>query len=150
MGRIISLNRREIASRRFKFLFYEVVPIFLIIFVFQILEWTVLPLIANRSSALFGVLFNFIRAILIFCIIILFLFVYSKIKSEESKNLKEGLTLHIGYLKLYNLTKKNYLYQLLYSVLLFFLILIVVLYKHINSFIYLNLCYSNDGHLWVE
>ena len=126
MGRLISYNRREIASKRFRFLFYEIAPIFLMIFIFLILEWILLPLIVNQTSELFGMLFYLIRALAIFLVIILFLFISNKMKTTNSQPAKKEIALHIGYLKLYKMTKKNYLYQLLYSCLLFFLILIPI------------------------
>ncbi len=124
MGRLLSNNRREIASKRLKFLFYEVVPIFLIIFVFLILEWMLLPFIVNQSSVLFGMLFYLIRALMIFLVIILFLFVANRFKTKNSQSTKKEFAPHTGYLKLFKMTRKNYIYQLLYSLLLFFLILI--------------------------
>ena len=126
MGRLISYNRREIASKRFRFLFYEIVPIFLMIFIFLILEWILLPFIVNQTSELFGMLFYLIRALAIFLVIILFLFISNKMRSKNSQPAKKELALHTGYLKLYKMTRKNYLYQLLYSCLLFFLILIPI------------------------
>jgi len=124
MGRIISYNRRNIASKRLKFLFYEVVPIFLIIFMFLIIEWFVLPLIVNQTSALFGMLFYLIRTLVIFLAIILVLFISNRIKTKNSSQIDKELAPHLGYLKLYSMTKKNYTYQLLYGFLLLFLILI--------------------------
>jgi membrane protease YdiL (CAAX protease family) len=124
MGGLLSYNRRDIASKRLKFIFYEIVPIFLIIFIFLILEWMLLPLITNQTSALFGVLFYLIRALVIFLVIILFLFVSNRFKTKNSQLAKEELAPHIGFLRLYKMTRKNCLYQLLYSFLLFFLILI--------------------------
>ena len=124
MGRLISYNRREIASKRLKFLFYEIVPIFLVIFVFLILEWILLPLIVNQTTALYGMLLHLIRALAIFLVVILFLFVSNKFTTKNSQPHKKELAPYIGYLKLYKMSKKNYVYQLLYSFLLFFLILI--------------------------
>ncbi len=124
MGRILSYNRRNIASKRLKFLFYEVVPIFLIIFMFLIIEWIVLPLIVNQTSALFGMLFYLIRTLVIFLAIILVLFISNRIKTKNSQHVEKELAPHLGYLKLYSMTKKNYTYQLLYGFLLLFLILI--------------------------
>lgn len=124
MGRILSYNRRNIASKRLKFLFYEVVPIFLIIFMFLIIEWIVLPLIINQTSALFGMLFYLIRTLVIFLAIILVLFISNRIKTKNSSQVDKELAPHLGYLKLYSMTKKNYKYQLLYGFLLLFLILI--------------------------
>ena len=124
MGRIISYNRRKIASKRFKFLFYEVVPIFLIIFMFLILEWTLLPLIVSQTSALFGMLFYLIRALVILLAIILVLFISNRFKTKNSPQVEKELAPHLGYIKLYSMTKKNYKYQLLYGFLLLFLILI--------------------------
>jgi len=126
MGRLISYNRREIASIRFRFLFYEIVPIFLMTFIFLIFEWFFLPLIVNQTSELYGMLFYLIRASAIFLVIILFLFISNKMKTKNSQPAKKELALHIGYLKLYKMTKQNILYQLLYSCLLFFLILIPI------------------------
>jgi membrane protease YdiL (CAAX protease family) len=120
MGRLISQNRREIASKRFKFVFYEILPIFGIIFVLLILEWMLLTPIVEFSPVLFEFLFYYFRAIAIFLVITLFYFIYNRYKTSPSKD----LALHIGYLKLYNITKSNYLYQMLYCVLLVFLILI--------------------------
>ncbi len=124
MGRIISYNRRKIASKRLKFLFYEVVPIFLIIFMFLILEWTVLPLIVSQTSALFGMLFFLIRALVILLAIILVLFISNRFKTKNSSQVEKELAPYLGYLKLYSMTKKNYKYQLLYGFLLLFLIFI--------------------------
>ena len=124
MGRLISPKRKEMATKRFKFLFYEVVPIFAIIFILLIFEWTVLPLIVDQSTALFGTYFYYIWTLSIFLGINLFFFVLNKIKSKKQEFGKEELALHRGYLKLYSMTKKNYGYQLLYSILIFFLILI--------------------------
>jgi membrane protease YdiL (CAAX protease family) len=126
MGRLISYNRRNIASKRLKFLFYEIVPIFILTFVFLILEWIILPLIVNQTSALFGMFFYLIRALAIFLVIILFLFISNRFKTKNSQLANKEIALHIGYLKLYKMTGKNYLYQLLYSCLLFFLILIPI------------------------
>ena len=124
MGKIISDNRRNIASKRLKFLFYEVVPIFLIIFIFLILEWIVLPLIVNQTSALFGMIFYLFRTLVIFLAIILVLFISNRKKTKNSLRVEKELAPHLGYLKLYRMTKKNYMYQLLYGFLLLFLILI--------------------------
>lgn len=124
MGRLISYNRRELASKRLRFLFYEIVPIFLLIFVFLIIEWMLLPLLVIRTSALFGLLFYLIRALVIFFVIILFLFISNRFRAKNSQSAKKELAPHSGFLKLYTMTRKNYFYQLLYSVLILLLILI--------------------------
>ncbi|MHA1105401.1 MAG: CPBP family intramembrane glutamic endopeptidase [Promethearchaeota archaeon] len=124
MGRIISINRKKIALKRLKFLFYEIIPIFSIIFIILILEWILLPLIVNQTTALYGMLFYLIRALVLVLVIILFLFILNKISTKNSQKVEKELALHIGYLRLYSMTRKNYTYQLLYSFLLFFLILI--------------------------
>ncbi len=124
MGRLISYNRREIASKRLKFLFYEIVPIFIVIFVFLILEWISLPLIVSQTSALFGMLFYLIRALVILLAIILVLFISNRFKTKNSSQFEKELAPYLGYLKLYSMTKKNYKYQLLYGFLLLFLIFI--------------------------
>jgi len=123
MGRLISANRREMATKRFKFLIYEVLLIFLLIFAIIISEWVLLRLIVNPASALYGMLFYLIRALAIFLVIILFLFISNRYRLKKIQPANKELALHIGFLKLYKITKKNYLYQFLYSLLLFFLIL---------------------------
>jgi len=123
MGRLISVNRREMATKRFKFLFYEVVPIFAIAFILLVLEWSVLSLIVNPASASYGMLFYLIRALAIFLVIILFLFISNRYRLKKIQHANKELALHKGFLKLYKVTKKNYFYQFLYSLLLFFLIL---------------------------
>ncbi|MHA1240775.1 MAG: CPBP family intramembrane glutamic endopeptidase [Promethearchaeota archaeon] len=124
MGRIISNNRRRIASNRFRFLLYEVVPIFLIIFIILIIEWFLLPLIVDQTTALFGMFFYLIRASVIVLVIILIFYISNKKITKSSQQVEKELKLHVAHLKLYNMTKKNYSYQLLYGLLLFFLILI--------------------------
>ena len=123
MGRLISVNRREMATKRFKFLFYEVVLIFLLILAILISEWFLLRLIVNPASALYGMLFYLIRALAIFLVIILFLFISNRYRLKKIQPANKELALHIGFLNLYKMTKKNYFYQFLYSLLLFFLIL---------------------------
>lgn len=123
MGRLISVNRREMATKRFKFLFYEVVLIFFLIFAILISEWALLRLIVNPASALYGMLFYLIRALAIFLVIILFLFISNRYRLKKIQPANKELALHIGFLKLYKMTKKNYFYQFLYILLLFFLIL---------------------------
>jgi len=123
MGRILSNNRRKIASNRLRFL-YEVVPIFVIIFIFLIVEWILLPLIVDQTTALFGMFFYLIRALVIALVILLILYISNKKSTTSSQQVEKEFALHIAYLKLYSMTKKNYKYQLLYGFLLFFLILI--------------------------
>ena len=125
MGRILSNNRRRIASIRFRFL-YEVVPIFVIIFLFLIIEWILLPLIVDQTTALFGMLFYLIRALVIALVILLILYFSNKKTTKSSQQVEKEFPLHIAYLKLYSMTNKNYKYQLLYGFLLFFLILIPI------------------------
>ncbi|MHA1467316.1 MAG: CPBP family intramembrane glutamic endopeptidase [Promethearchaeota archaeon] len=125
MGRILSNNRRRLASNRFRFL-YEVIPIFGLIFIFLIVEWILLPLIVDQTTALFGMFFYLFRALVIALVILLILYISNKKTTSSSKQVAKEFGLHIAYLKLYSMTKKNYKYQLLYGFLLFFLILIPI------------------------
>ncbi|MHA1671277.1 MAG: CPBP family intramembrane glutamic endopeptidase [Promethearchaeota archaeon] len=126
MGKILNYNRREIAKERMRFFFYEIAIIFLLIFGIMISEWILLPLIVNQNTLLFGMLFYYIRALAIALVIIIFLYISNKKSTLSSQLAEKELKLHIAYLKLYNMTKKNYSYQLLYGLLLFFLILIPI------------------------
>lgn len=119
MGRLISVNRRVMAKKRFKFLFYEIVPIFLLIFATLIAEWFFLQLIVDPASSFYGMLFYSFRALAIFLVTIFFLFISNRKKKLADKELAP----HIGFLNTYKLTEKNYIYQFLYSLLLLFLIL---------------------------
>ena len=123
MAKLLSQNRRVLASKRLRLVFYEILPIFFITFVFLIIEWILLPFIVNQASVFFGIFFYLIRALLIFFAIILFLFVHNRFKTKNAQQVKIDFAPHQGFLKLYKMTKKNYIYQLFYSFLLFFLIL---------------------------
>jgi membrane protease YdiL (CAAX protease family) len=124
MGKILNYNRKKIAKERLRFFSHEIAIIFLLIFGLLILEWILLPLIVNQTTALYGMLFYLIRALVIVLVIILSLFILNKVSTKNSRKVEKELALHIDYLKLYTMTRKNYTYQLLYGFLLFFLILI--------------------------
>jgi len=122
MGKIFNNIRSDIARERFKFIFYEVFIIFIFIFLISLIEWVILPLLVTKSSYIFSLLFYLIRSIVILSIIVLVLFVKSKIKKQNLES--KEINLYKAQLKLYEISRKNFKYQLLYGLLLLFLILI--------------------------
>ena len=74
MGKILNYNRRKIAKERFRFFFYEIAIIFLLIFGLLILEWILLPLIIANSTALFGLLLYLIGSLIVISGIVLYPF----------------------------------------------------------------------------
>lgn len=124
MGKILNYNRRKITKERFRFFFYEIAIIFLLIFVLSILEWFLLPSIVQHSSALYGVLFNLIRSLIVISVLVLIFYISFKLMNKDSAQLNKEISPHIGLLRMYDVSQKNYKYQFLYGFLLFFLVLI--------------------------
>jgi membrane protease YdiL (CAAX protease family) len=122
MGKIFNETRHEIVKKRFRFIFYEVLTIFFFIFLLLILEWAILPLLIPQSSVFFSMVFYLIRAVVIFGMILLILYIKSKINNRKVKS--KEINLHQDQLRLYIITRKNYKYQLLYGLFLLFLVLI--------------------------
>jgi hypothetical protein len=124
MGKILNYNRRKIAKERFRFFSHEIAIIFLLIFGLSILEWILLPLIIPQSTALFGLLFYLIRSLILIAGIVIVFYISFKVVNKDSPQTNKEISPHIGLLRLYKISQKNYKYQFLYGFLLLFLILI--------------------------
>ncbi|MFX1409339.1 MAG: CPBP family intramembrane glutamic endopeptidase [Promethearchaeota archaeon] len=124
MGKLIYKKKKIILKERFRFLFIEVIWFFIVIFGFLFLSISLLDLIFDDNSVLYGILFYFERAILILLAVPVAFFI-SKFLSESQKReiiLEEDISPSKGFFRLYKITKKNYKYQLLYGFLIFLLV----------------------------
>ncbi len=121
---VLSQIKRKIIKDRFKFLLYEICVCFLLIFCVSILEWVIIPISLN--SEIFGMLFYVIRAIIVFFAILITIYLMDKyFSSYESKlRKKSNISTFSGYIMLYRISKSNFKYQILYGVLLLFLVFI--------------------------
>ena len=111
-------STKEIFTDRFIFL-VEVIIVFLGVYLF-----TLLP--KYFVDSLNGPLFYFLRALMLFLAVPIFL-TLSKIVLEPKQReliVEEDINTIMGHLKLYTVSKSNYKYQLLYGLLFLFLIFI--------------------------
>jgi len=106
--------------------FFEVLIIFLGIFIFMLIPAFLLPFFIDFKSVIFEPLFFILRAVIIIVAIPLFLFLSNFIMVSQRKKLilEEDISHSKNFLNLFNITKKNFKYQLLYGILLLFLIFI--------------------------
>lgn len=124
------MRRREtplklILRQRFYFLF-EVLIIFFGVFIFSLIPSILLPSIVAPNSVIFEPLYYYLRTLMLIVAIPLFLYLASFIMEKQRKKLilKEDISPSRNFLGLFNLSKKNFKFQLLYGVLLLFLIFI--------------------------
>ena len=106
--------------------FFEVLIIFLGIFIFMLIPAFLLPFFIDYNSIIFEPLFFILRAVIIIVAIPLFLYFSTFIMESQRKKLilEEDISPSKNFLTLFNITKKNFKYQLLYGILLLFLIFI--------------------------
>ncbi len=105
----------------------EVLIIFFGIFLFNLTTFYLLEIFINSQSDYYGPLLFLTRALSIFIAIPLFLFISSQILpwlKEKVLLKREEINPAISYLKLYGINKNNCKYQLLYGILLLFLVFI--------------------------
>ncbi len=128
MVRLDKSRKKEIALKRFRFFYQEIVWAFILIFIFLLIPLFLIPLIVDKGSPLYGILSYSIRAILVFIGIPL-IFPLSNLVFESQKRniiITEDISPARGYLKLFKMTKKNYKYQILYGILIFFLVFLPI------------------------
>ena len=106
--------------------FFEVLIIFLGIFIFMLIPTFLLPFFIDFESIIFEPLFFIVRAAIIIVAIPLFLYLANFIMVPQRKKLilEEDISPSKSFLSLFNITKKNFKYQFLYGILLLFLIFI--------------------------
>jgi membrane protease YdiL (CAAX protease family) len=108
------------------YLFLEVLMIYLGIFIFFLVLLIIPNLIVDITSRAYEPLYFLFRALLVVGAIPIFLFVSNFALEPQKKELiiKEDISSSKKFLELFSISKKNYKYQLLYGILLLFLIFI--------------------------
>lgn len=121
-------RKKQIALKRLRFFYQEVVWGFIIIFLFLLLPTFLIPSIISTESPLYGVSFYLSRAILVLIGIPLIFPLSNLIFETQKRNviIEEDVSPAKGHLKLYKITKKNYKYQILYGLLIFFLVFLPI------------------------
>jgi membrane protease YdiL (CAAX protease family) len=117
--------KNSIIMERFRFLI-EVFIVFLGIFLFSFIYREMLLLFLDEKSSLYGPIYYFLRALTIIIAIPLFLY-FSKLiikPTYKSQILEEDINPIKEYLNLYKTPKENFKNQLLYGILILFIIFI--------------------------
>ena len=114
-----------ILKQRIYYLF-EVLVIFLGIFLFMFIPAFLLPFLIDLNSVIFEPLYYLVRAAIIVVAIPLFLYISNFIMEKQRKKLilEEDISPSRNFLNLFKITRKNFKFQLLYGMLLLFLIFI--------------------------
>jgi membrane protease YdiL (CAAX protease family) len=121
-------RKKQIALKRLRFFYQEVVWGFIIVFVFLLIPIFLIPLLVDVNNPLYGIIFYSLRAIFVFIGIPL-IFPLSNLIFESQKRsiiLEQDVSPARGHLRLYRFTKKNYKFQILYGILIFFLVFLPI------------------------
>jgi len=142
---VLSLGKKRIYKARFTFLIYEVAIVFIFLFLILIVPTSLVPLVAKVGSIPYGVLFYVIRAILVFLGIPIVLYLTNLIFESQKKKviITEDISPSKGHLRLFNVSKRNYKYQILYGLLIFFLV-----FLPLDFFTYLLIPDMIDYQAW--
>jgi len=127
---------KTIMRQRFYFLF-EVLIIFLGIFIFMLIPTFLLPFLVDVNAindVTYERLYNIMRAVIMVVAIPLFLYLSNFIMEKQRKTLilEEDISPSRNFFNLFKITRSNFKFQLLYGILLLFLIFIPL-----DFFIYL-------------
>ena len=125
----MSRNRKkEIALDRLRFFVYEVAFGFVLIFICLLIPAFLIPSLVGDESLLYGILLYSLRAIFVFIGVPLILIISNIVFESQKRNviIEEDISSAKGHLKLYKMTKKNYKYQILYGLLIFFLVFLPI------------------------
>ena len=114
-----------IFRQRFSYLL-EVLIIYLGIFIFLLIPNILLPYLIDWNSVIYEPIYYILRAVVLITAISIFLYLATFIMEKQRKKLilEEDISPSRNFLSLFNITKKNFKFQLLYGVLLLFLIFI--------------------------
>ncbi|MFX0020912.1 MAG: CPBP family intramembrane glutamic endopeptidase [Candidatus Hermodarchaeota archaeon] len=128
MPRIGQSRRKEIAKKRFRFFIYELFWIFIGIFALLLIPFFIIPIFVSETSVLYGVSFYSLRAIIILLGVPIILYLFNLVFEPQKRELivEEDVSAAKGHLKLFIMSKKNYKYQILYGVLIFFLVFLPI------------------------
>ncbi len=128
MPRIGQSRKKQIAKKRFRFFIYELFWVFIGIFALLLIPFFIVPLFISETSAFYGTLFYSFRAIIVLSGVPIILYLFNLVFEPQKRDLiiEEDVSAAMGHLKLYKMSKKNYKYQILYGVLLFFLVFLPI------------------------
>lgn len=129
---ILNQVKRLIAKERLRFVFYEIAIAFLLIFFISSVEYMILPLGLNPE--LLGITFYTIRTIIVLLAIPIVIHIMKRLMGSSQKEMraKTKVSAFKSHFMLYKISKSNYSFQLLYGILLLFLVFIPL-----NFFLYL-------------
>lgn len=124
MVKLTQNRKKQIALKRMRFFYQEVMWGFILVFLFLLIPTFLVPLIVDVKSPFYGILFYSIRAIFVFIGIPLMFPLSNLIFESQKRNLilEQDVSPATGHLKLYKISKKNYKFQILYGILIFFLV----------------------------
>jgi len=117
-------KKKRLFTERLRFVL-EVVIVFIGIFLFM-LPSLLLPLFLNKTSIYYGPLYYFLRALGIIIAIPLFLFISNILLESQKKDLITEIdeSPAMSHLKLYSMDKESFKDQLLYGILILFVVFI--------------------------
>lgn len=118
-------KKKKLFTERLRFV-TEVVIVFIGIFLFTLIPIFLLPLFINGTSIYYGPLYYFLRALGIIIAIPLFLFISNILLESQKKDLITEIdeSPAMSHLKLYSMDKESFKDQLLYGILILFIIFI--------------------------
>jgi membrane protease YdiL (CAAX protease family) len=118
------ISKKEVLSKRFSF-FFESLIVFLGIFLFSIIPAVLPGIFIEETSPIYGILYFSLRALIIIIAIPLFIYLSTFLIASQRDPVREAnITPSKNYLRLYKVTKKNYKFQILFGLLILFLIFI--------------------------
>ncbi len=118
-------KKKKLFTERLRFV-TEVVIVFIGIFLFTLIPIFLLPLFINKTSIYYGPSYYFLRALGIIIAIPLFLFISNILLESQKKDLITEIdeSPAMSHLKLYSMDKESFKDQLLYGILILFIIFI--------------------------
>jgi membrane protease YdiL (CAAX protease family) len=121
-------RKKEITKKRFRFFIYELFWVFIGVFALLLIPFFLIPLFINENSVLYGTVFYSFRAIIVFSGVPIILYLFNLVFEPQKRDLiiEEDVSAAIGHLKLFKMSKKNYKYQILYGILIFFLVFLPI------------------------
>jgi membrane protease YdiL (CAAX protease family) len=129
---ILNQAKKLVAKERIRFFFYEIAIAFLLIFLASSVEEMIKSLGLNPE--MFGIFYYVIRTIIVLLAIPMTISIMRRLMGPSQKEMSEKTKISAfkSHFMLYRISKNNYKYQLLYGILLFFLV-----FMPLNFFLYL-------------
>ena len=120
-------TRKKIVQGRVLF-FFEVLTVYFGIFLFMLIPRILLPLLMDESTIFYGPVYYLLRALAILLAVPVFLYFFNIIKTELGKGgeiiLEKDISPAAEHVGMFKIKQSNMKYQLLYGLLLLFLLFI--------------------------